>query len=338
MHQNNWLHNVSYYFKHILIASLALACLITVGSLAGHQINASTVYSYDNNQQVGSNDLINNRHKLYLPHASAAVAMDAQTGQIVYQKNDNQRRLIASTGKLMTLYLAGRKINNTPGAWNQNVAVNNGLRRMSYDGNDGGYHFINGHHYNVGNLMKAGIIASSNNAAIALGQWVGYTNHHFLYMENKQDRLWHLHDHFISASGLENGDLKPWGYGVKGYGNAAGNEISAKDLAVIAYHIIKDEPWFLKYSKINDMHEDGQNLYNYNEFLPDRDYPYLVKGLHVDGLKTGWTPRAGYCFVGTAQMPGHHRIITVVLHDDHQWHDSAKLMRYAYKYSKLLRN
>ncbi|XIF20058.1 MAG: D-alanyl-D-alanine carboxypeptidase [Acetilactobacillus jinshanensis] len=261
--------------------------------------------------------------------------MDARTGQIVYQKNENQHRLVASTGKLMDLYLVGRKINNTPNAWNQRVKINNGLRRMSYDGNDGGYHFTGGHKYTVGNLMKAGIIASSNNAAIALGQWAGNSNHHFLYMENKQSRLWHLRAHFISASGLENGDLIPWGYGVRGYSNGAGNEVSAKDLAVISYHILKDYPQFLKYSKVGDMHEDGQNLYNYNEFLPHHDYTYLVHGLHVDGLKTGWTPAAGYCFVGTAKMPHRDRIITVVLNDNHQWHESNDLMRYAYKNSKL---
>lgn len=290
-----------------------------------HSING--VLSYDNPSTMGEMDLM--PHALSLPHASAAIAMDATTGQVLYAKNIHQRRLVASTGKLMDLYLTWRKIYQTPGAWHQVVKVGNGLRRMSYNGDDGGYHFVAGHKYTVGNLMKAAIIASSNNAAIALGQWTAGSNHKMLNLENKQAKLWGLRAHFVSASGLENEDLAPWGYWDRG-GLYAGNEISAYDLAVITYHILNDAPKFLKYSKVPSMHEDGQLLYNYNEFL----HGFRVPDLNVDGLKTGWTPAAGYCFVGTVKKNG-HRIITVTLNDDHQWHENTALMRDVFKYSPL---
>ncbi|XIF20553.1 MAG: D-alanyl-D-alanine carboxypeptidase [Acetilactobacillus jinshanensis] len=73
-------------------------------------------------------------------------------------------------------------------------------------------------------------------------------------MMNKQAHQWHLRARFTSASGLENDDLAPYGYWVKG-GYHSGNLISAKSLATIAFYLIKDYPSIMKYTKINNFTE-----------------------------------------------------------------------------------
>ncbi len=76
------------------------------------------------------------------------------------------------------------------------------------------------------------------------------------------------------------------------------------------------------------MRVDGQLLYNYNNLLPGRRY--YDSSLKVDGLKTGFTNLAGYCFVGTGQKSGHDRLITVVLHDEDEFTETRSLMQYVY--------
>ena len=73
---------------------------------------------------------------------------------------------------------------------------------------------------------------------------------------------------------------------------------------------------------------NGQLCYNYNNMLQGRKY--YQASLNVDGLKTGYTPLAGYCFVGTGQKAGKHRVITVVLHDENEFTETQSLMNYAY--------
>lgn len=113
---------------------------------------------------------------------------------------------------------------------------------------------------------------------------------------NKQAKWWHLTASFTSASGLENDDLLPYGYYVNGAINS-GNLMSAKDLAIIGCHIAHDYPDLMKYFCTPEMYVAGQKLHNYNNTLLGRRY--YVKALKPDGMKTGWTPRSGYCFVGS---------------------------------------
>ena len=167
---------------------------------------------------------------------------------------------------------------------------------------------------------------SSNNAAIALGQWVSGSNAKFIKKMNAQAKSWDLDKaSFVSASGLENSDLKAFGYS---YGKANANMVSAKDVALIARHLIQDYPRVLTDGSVGSKTVNGQLCYNYNNMLPGRKY--YKSSLNVDGLKTGYTPLAGYCFVGTGQKTGKHRVITVVLHDENEFTETQSLMNHAY--------
>lgn len=262
-----------------------------------------------------------------LSKAKAAVAMNAKTGKVVWSKHANTARPIASVSKIMTLYLTLKKIKGKSSNWNHKIKITSrGLVSMSRSAAYGGFHFKLNHKYTVRQLYYAAFLGSSNNAAIALGKWVGGSNAKFIGKMNAQAQAWHLgRAHFVSASGLENSDLRQFGYR---YGKANANQVSAKDVALIARHLITAYPRVLKDGKIGSMKVNGQTCHNYNNLLKGRKY--YQASLKVDGLKTGYTPLAGYCFVGTGQKSGKHRVITVVLHDENEFTETRSLMNHAY--------
>ncbi|ANZ61643.1 D-alanyl-D-alanine carboxypeptidase [Secundilactobacillus paracollinoides] len=266
-----------------------------------------------------------------LKYAKAAVALDAKTGKVVWSKNANTPRAIASVSKLMTLYLVEQKVANTSATWSSKVTTSySGLKTMGASSVYGGFKFTK-NSYTVEQLYLAALIDSSNNAATALGQWVagGSTpsyNAKFIKLMNAQAKTWNLgHATFVSASGVEQSALKTYGYSVSG-GEA--NEVSAKDVALIANHLITDYPAVLTDASKGSVTVSGQLCYNYNNLLPGRKY--YEKALNVDGLKTGYTDLAGYCFVGTGQKSGHDRLITVVLHDANEFTETRSLMDHVY--------
>lgn len=264
-------------------------------------------------------------------YAKSAAAIDVTTNKVGWSKNGNTLRPIASISKLMTLYLVRQKLDNSSYTWNSKVNTSSaGLKAMGRSSVYGGFKF-NKNSYTVRQLYLAALIESSNNAAIALGQWVagGSTsaaNKRFITMMNTQAKKWNFtRAKFVSASGMENSELAPYGYKVSG---VYANLLSANYVAHMARHFINDYPDVVNDSSIKSMTVDGQTLYNYNNLLPGRRY--YQASLNVDGLKTGYTGPAGYCFVGTAQKDGHNRIVTVVLHDENEFTETRSLMNYMF--------
>ncbi|MFC6260198.1 serine hydrolase [Levilactobacillus fujinensis] len=267
-----------------------------------------------------------------LKYAKSAIAMNYTTGKTVWSKNANTARPIASVSKIMTLYLVLKKVDGSASNWNQVVDTSSqGLISMSQNSSVGGFVFHTGHKYTVKELYDAALLDSSNNAAIALGKWVAGSNAKFIQQMNAQAKSWNLGKaNFVSASGLENSDLRTYGYA---YGSANANMVSAKDVALIARHLIKDYPRILTDGAVGSKTIDGQLCYNYNNLLSGRKYAQA--SLNVDGLKTGYTPLAGYCFVGTGKMTGKQRVITVVLHDENEFTETRSLMNHAYESSSM---
>ena len=105
--------------------------------------------------------------------------------------------------------------------------------------------------------------------------------------------------------------------------------MTARDIALLAYHLINDYPEVLDYSSISKLKfRDGVEYPNFNFMLPGLTFAYDG----VDGLKTGHTELAGYAFTGTAMRNG-QRYITVVMKSTSQinrFDDTRKLMDYAF--------
>lgn len=300
----------------------------------GHIENRNdNLLNYRNDEQNYSMDLIKNPKKR-ISKASAAVALDSNKNKFIYAHNENKPMKVASLAKLMTLYLTIQKAQKN-NSWNQSVDTSNpGLVKLSYDPELGGFKFKRGHKYTVRELYKAALIQSSNNAAIALGQWVAGNNKKFIQMMNAQAKAWHLNAHFVSSSGLENTDLKKFGYAQVGAKDAA-NMVTAKSMAEIADHVLSVYPQIINDSKKTSDKVDGQTLYNENGLLENK--PFYEPSLHVDGLKTGYTEAAGLCLVATGKKPGKDRLITVVINDSSEFSDTAKLMKMVYKQANVFK-
>ncbi|GAA6237322.1 D-alanyl-D-alanine carboxypeptidase family protein [Apilactobacillus micheneri] len=265
-------------------------------------------------------DLKNKLHN----SAKSVAAMDLKNNKFIYTKNANKRYAIASTTKLMTLYLTINKVKHERNGWNHRIKISNSLSKMSKSADLGNVKLVAGRKYTVRTLYRASLIASSNPSAITLGKWVGGSNHHFINMMNDQAKKWHINHqaHFVSSSGLENNDL--YRYGIR-YGKYHDyNRVSAKAITTIADHLLKLYPNIINDAKHRVEYMGHQKMKNENELLKG-GYSYH-KYLHVDGLKTGYTPLAGYCLVSTSKLPNHDHLILTTLNDKHGSYDQAKMI------------
>lgn len=243
--------------------------------------------------------------------AKEAYVMDAETGQVLYQKNGNTKRPIASLSKLMTLYLTKKAIDSHQISWDQKVPVDDQLRRMSKSYEVGGFRIKRSKEYTVRDLYKAALIASSNPSAIALGKLVGGGNNtEFIKMMNEQAHAWGIDATFVSSSGLDNTDLSKYHYQVPHTTSKAQNMVSAKAISTVAAKVLEIFPTITQWSKQPSMKVGNQVLVNSNRLLPGSAFYH--KSTHVDGLKTGFTVNAGLCITVTYWHDGRHLIATII--------------------------
>ena len=293
----------------LLIALMGFFCVLGVTTNAGARSQQPTIY------------------------AKSAIAIDADSGQILYQKNANKPMAIASISKLMTVYIVHQQIAQKKLAWSDKVKITPALAKLSTAAELTNVPLKSGHSYSVCQLVNATLVASANAAALALGQKVAGTPTKFAAMMNRTARKLGITDgHFYNASGLTNkltGQLA-----LKNVSKNAENLLSASDVALLAKHLLQDFP---RVTQITDQSSGtfyGTQMTGHNQLLADKS---IAKGVKVDGLKTGTSDKAGACFVGSATQSGKHRIITVVLgarnkgaSDPARFIQTAKLMRSVY--------
>lgn len=266
---------------------------------------------------------------VYQAHAKAASSFDVTTGKFMYAKNLHEQLPSASTTKLMTLYLTEKHMRTTGASWGTKIHIDKRVSRLSH-AFYGEIGMRPGETFTLKQLYEAAMIKSSNEAATQLGLWVtGGDNTKFVNMMNEQAKQWNLHDtQFYTASGLDVDDVAHYGLQCPGTPNKGRTYSSVHDLTMMADHLIKEYPEMLNISKISEAKIKKIPIKSTNWMLKGRSM-YNPK-LHVDGLKTGTTPAAGQVFVGTGQVPGKHRIITVVMHATDRFGETTKMMENAY--------
>lgn len=248
--------------------------------------------------------------------AKAAIAIDPESGKILYAKNADTPMGIASTTKLITAYLTLDAIKKGTLHWDDKVEMSDYAYELTLNPLASNIAVKDPkEQFTIRDLFNAALIQSANSAAITLAEKIGGSEPKFVDMMKTQLTYWGINDaKLVNASGLNNSVL-----GTNIYPNSGEtdeNQLSAKDLAIIAQHLIKDFPDVLETTKkATDLFDKGgaseQVLATYNYMLPG--LPEARNG--VDGLKTGTTEFAGACFVGTT-VQNNFRIITVVLNAD----------------------
>ncbi|GEP24868.1 D-alanyl-D-alanine carboxypeptidase family protein [Lentilactobacillus diolivorans] len=265
-------------------------------------------------------------------YAKAAIAVDANTGQILYQKNANQPLAIASISKLMTIYIVHQQISQGKLSWNDHVKITPAVAKLSTASGLTNVPLKSGHSYSVRALVNATLVASANAAAIALGQEVSGSSSQFAAKMNQTAKKLGITDaKFYNASGLTN--KLTGGLALKGVNANAENELSASDVALLASRLLKRFPKVTQITSQAQSSFYGTAISGHNELLGNKQ---IARGAVVDGLKTGTSDKAGACFVGSATRQ-HHRIITVVLGtrndsatDPARFIQTAKLMKFVF--------
>lgn len=271
--------------------------------------------------------------------SKAAIAVDADTGQIIYGKNENEPLPVASMSKLLSIYIILDAIQSGKLNWHQKVKVSPELAKMSHNRDLANVPLATNFHYTVRSLYQATLIYSANDAVMALAQEVAGSQAKFVDMMRETAKKLGINDAKIyTCNGLTNGQLEKYHAGYPGAAADDVNEFSARDMAVLASRLLKDHPEILKTTSIAKAKfnngTDKTQMENWNWML--KGLSQADKTLPVDGLKTGTSNRAHACFTGTVNKD-HHRLITVVMGAPHKsitdvsrFTETKKLMHYVY--------
>ena len=213
--------------------------------------------------------------------------MDANSGQILAASNPDEHTEPASLTKLMTAYVVFHALRDGVVSLDTPVTISVKAWRMG-----GSRMFANvGSQVSVDNLLQGMIVQSGNDAAVALAQRVGGSEDGFVQLMNQYaGKLGLKNTHYVDASGLTaDGD----------------HYTSALDLAILSRAIITQFPDY--YHRFF-----AEKKFTWDNITQANRVSLLFTDPSVDGLKTGFTDKAGYCMVVSALRNG-MRLIAVVM-------------------------
>lgn len=249
-------------------------------------------------------------------NAKSAILVDGETGKVLFAKDADLALPPASMTKIMTEYLVWEAIESGKISWDTTTKISDYAYAISANPNLSGIGLRQDKEYTVKELYKAMAIISDNGTTIALAELIAGSEGEFVKMMNQTAKEMGLPDYkFVNSTGLPNkflGENAPEGTDPNG-----NNLLSARSLALLAYNLIKDHPEALEISSSLTLDFEGyKDIENLNWMLPHTAtflQQFAYEG--VDGLKTGYTDIAGYCFTGTAERNG-QRLISVVMKTD----------------------
>lgn len=296
----------SFFAKLLLITAIICICLNGLGMFT--KVHADTA--------------------AFQMDARAAYAIDAESGQVLYQKNATKRYPIASVIKILTLGVILQDIKDHHLKWDQKIKITPAVAKMADDWHFSNVPLVNGEEYTVRQLVDSMMLVSADGSteALALAD-AGSTAAFNKKMMAFAKKAGVTDIKIYNMIGLPNGDLGK--HKLKGVDKDAENLLSAKDVALISKYLVEKYPETLDITKQKfanfDVTKDQQYLMtNVNALLPQNGF--APKNGEIDGLKTGNTDRAGKCIVSTGTFAG-RRIILVALHTKGEWNDQSKMQQ-----------
>ena len=265
-------------------------------------------------------------------NVKAAVLMDAETGQVLYAENENEPYQPASMTKMMTEYLVMKEIEAGRMTWETMIYTT----KAAADAIGSGQQMAEGESYSARKVFELLSIYSGNDAAVAFAEHIAGTEEQFAKLMNETAKTLGLSSgtHFINSTGLSRRDMGEYApTSIEGE-----TLLTALDAAKLAQAIVSEHPEVLEITKIPALkfHDDDQKpMVNWNWMVEaNKDNPNLRKYAYegLDGLKTGHTSDAGYCFTGTAERNG-MRLISVVMgaeSEDARFMETRKLLDYGF--------
>lgn len=314
--QKQWQNNRKGIRCKKLCMCAALAAALLFGGMSAVTTDAEAAeWKAVNTNEVDAKETGKEAVQLQL-YAQAAVLMDADSGRVLYGKNENEVLPMASTTKIMTCILALEYGN--PDDIVEVSAYAASMPKVKL-------YMQEGEKYRLEDLLYSLMLESHNDSAVAIAETVGGSVEEFAAMMNQKARDIGCYDTcFITPNGLD------------AVVNDTGqiHSTTAEDLARIMAYCVMDSPareQFLEITQTSEYHfcdESGNRTFacsNHNSFLSMMDE--AISG------KTGFTNKAGYCYVGAVESEG--RTFTVALlacgwpnHKTYKWSDMKTLTAY----------
>lgn len=249
--------------------------------------------------------------------AKNAVVIDGTTGRILYGKNSEEKAAMASTTKIMTCIVAleNSKMDSIAEVSDRAVKmpkVHMGIRK--------------GEKYYMKDLLYAMMLESYNDVAVCVAENVAGSVENFAKLMNKKAKeIGAYNTNFVTPNGLD----------------AANHYSTAYDMAIIGAYAVKNKD-FLKIT--NSKSYSFSNVEKKRNFTVSNKDAFLTMDNNAIGIKTGFTGKAGYCFVGAVNCSG-RVFVSAVLgcgwppNKSYKWKDTGTLMKYAkdnYDFKELL--
>ena len=243
------------------------------------------------------------------PNAKSAIMIEASTGEILFQKNKDEKLAPASMTKMMSMLLIMEEIESGNLKWDEMITASEKASSMG-----GSQIFLKvGEKMTVEDLLKGVAIASGNDAVVALAERIAGSEEQFVKRMNTRAKdLGLKNTNFMNATGL----------------TADNHYSSAYDMSLIAKELVKHEKILEFTSTYEDyLRKDTKSpfwLVNTNRLVRFKE--------GVDGLKTGFTDEAGYCLTATMKKDN-MRLITVVMKEENtskRSADTTKMLDYGF--------
>ena len=253
--------------------------------------------------------------------APSAVLMEASTGKVVYEKNGDQVRSPASITKIMTLILIFDALESGKIKMTDEVVTSAYAKSMG-----GSQVFLEeGEVQTVETLIKCIVIASGNDASVAMAEYIAGDEKTFVAMMNERAKgLGMTNTNFEDCCGLT---------------ESKSHVTTARDIALMSRELINRYPQVHNYSTIwmdtiTHVTKQGTKefgLSNTNKLLK------MATNFQVTGLKTGSTSIAKYCLSATAEKDGVRMIAAIMAAPDYKarFADAAALLNYGYANCRL---
>ncbi len=248
-------------------------------------------------------------------NAKSYVAYDSNFNMILLQKDKDIKISPASITKLMVLYLAFKAIEEKK--INLDTLVNvsyNAYKKGHYSKGVSTIFLKQGDSISVKDLITGIIVSSGNDASIALSEFIGGTEEHFVSLMNNQAKnLGMYNTNFANVDGIDN----PNHYS------------TAYDIFLLSYHLLKDYPQYYSFFSIKEFQFNGINQKNRNYLLDKK----ILDSIQIDGLKTGHTDLSKYSLAFSAVDENNFRIIGALIgakSDKDRFKETQKIISYIY--------
>jgi len=248
-------------------------------------------------------------------YAQAAVLMDAESGRILFEKNGQEVLAMASTTKIMTCIIALEQGNLEDVVKASELAASQPKVHLG---------MRTGEEFRLEDLLYSLMLESHNDSAVAIAEHIGGSVEEFAKLMNaKAKELGCQNTHFITPNGLDVTD------------ETGMHATTASELARIMSYCIMESPKKEEFLSITSMpshsfsNVEGSRTFgcsNHNSFLN------MMEGA-ISG-KTGFTGKAGYCYVGALERDGRTFVVALLAcgwpnNKNYKWKDTVKLMEYA---------